>query len=694
MAPTENPSGPAVGGSAAPSPGTTYLPHLDGLRTVAVYLVVVFHAGIGRFSGGFIGVDVFFVLSGYLVTRVLLSDLSRHGSIDLSRFYARRIRRLLPASALLLAATAVAYPVLIASGGAAEVSGSLQASALYYANWSLIAQASDYFAPAVEQSPVLHFWSLAVEEQFYIIWPLCFGGLHLVTRRSGGAQLPMIRLAVAGGAALSVGTALWVTRTDEATAYYGTHTRAYQLLAGVLLALSPGVVDRVRRWGGRGRILGLADGCGLLALVLVATRHLDAPDVQRGVITTVLTVGLLVTLEAGGDGLVKRGLSTAPMVYLGRISYGTYLWHWLIVLVLLNEFDLSGVGVAAFTIVVATGIASLSYQLLEMPIRSWKRLDGRGPAVVVVGLVISATLGFVVLPRLLAAGERSTETRALVGEDPASSASLTVDEIDWRFASGDAVPFSSCANDGPEACVVRRGSGPSVLLLGDSHALALSPMVGKLAEERDLSFALVTSPGCPWAEGLVDQDPRAGGCADRRAEWYTKIVPALDPDLVILAGRPLDDPSNPVSLADVDAGELRAGTEAWSTAVARRSEATVDLLVGQGRTVLILEPIPVAPEGMEVPTCLSRAETIEECRFVTHTDPTAAERAFRTLDGGSPDVVSADLDRLVCPYLPICDPTVGRVVVFRDDIHLTKTFAESLADPFGELLDRAGLLSG
>ena len=174
-------------------------PALDGLRAVAVYLVVAFHAGIGRFDGGFIGVDVFFVLSGFLITRLLIVEHDDRGSIDLVGFYARRARRLLPAAWTAIVATAAVYVLVATPFEREEVVRDARSSVFYVANWNFIDRSQDYFAESVSSSPFLHLWSLAVEEQFYVIWPLCVLGLVALRRRSSlGSTGLVVALTLAG----------------------------------------------------------------------------------------------------------------------------------------------------------------------------------------------------------------------------------------------------------------------------------------------------------------------------------------------------------------------------------------------------------------------------------------------------------------------------------------------------------------
>ncbi len=263
--------------TTAPDPlGRGYRPHLDGLRALAVYLVVAFHAGVGRASGGFVGVDVFFVLSGYLVTGLLIRDLDGPDRrVRFGRFYSRRVRRLLPAAAVNLVVTAIVFGAVAAPVELADAQRAIRAAALYVANWHFISQSADYFAVDVESSPVAHYWSLSVEEQFYVVWPVLLAGIYALARRRRGSERRVVQGAIALGALGSFVLARSLAGPDISRAYQGTDTRAYQLLAGALLAVTPGIVGphrsvarRVgaacggRRAGGGGGRAGVEPGGG------------------------------------------------------------------------------------------------------------------------------------------------------------------------------------------------------------------------------------------------------------------------------------------------------------------------------------------------------------------------------------------------------------------------------------------------
>jgi peptidoglycan/LPS O-acetylase OafA/YrhL len=655
--------------SAPPvAPAAQHRPQLDGVRAVAVYLVVLYHAGLGALEGGFVGVDVFFVLSGYLVTQLLLRDLATHGRIRLRRFYARRYRRLLPAAFVVLMVTAAVLTVVAAAADVANARGGFQASFLYVANWHFIQQAADYFAADVESNPVLHFWSLAVEEQFYLLWPLLLGGLHLVVRRAGARQ-PWIRAAVLAGAVASAGAALHVGSSDLARAYYGTDTRAYQLLAGAVVALTPSLVGRVAASSVAARGLAVA---ALAATVVLATSLVDLDAIERGVGVALATTALIVAIEGPtAGGTVVRALSHRFVAYLGRISYGTYLWHWPLIVLLGYEVELSPVALAALACAGSTALAAASFHLLEHPVRRSRALDLRPRLVIGAGLALSVVSGVALAPAVL---------------DTKESGPI---EVDWRAAERDRPPLPECTSEAPEGCTVVHGSGRHVLLLGDSNARMLIPTFTEIAQRDDLSLSIAAAPLCPWIRGVFFL--RGGDtCQKLKQFWFDELIGRIDPDVIVLALRPMDDPAFPVGFFSPD-GRFDFGDPGYDAALADGARRTIATLRADGRRVVVVEPVPIAAKEDDPLICLSSAEDLADCEYRANAEPTPLELALRDVADGA-GTWTLDLDRLVCPRLPACDPVVDDLVVKRDSNHLTGTFAAHLADAVADLLEDDAVL--
>ena len=655
---------------SAPVPAPpSHRPHLDGLRTFAVYAVVLFHAGLASFDGGYLGVDVFFVLSGYLVTQTLLRDVDRHGGIRFRRFYARRVRRLLPASVVVLVATAIVYRSVAAPGQAEAAVRSFQASFLYVANWYFIRASTGYFGASVAESPLLHFWSLAVEEQFYLVWPILLAAVLALAGRARRARA--VSVGVVGAlAAGSLALALALQGAHPDRAYFGTDARAYQLLAGALLALAPRVAQRLGERSTRGaQVLGAV---ALVGLVLLATSWWGIGPIGRGVAATVLTLALIAALDSEAGGPIARALSLEPIAYLGRISYGTYLWHWPVIVVLVTVWAPSPPLLAGITAGVATGLAALSARLLEQPIRRSPFLDPRARAVVAAGLATSLVGALLVAPAIL---DRPADASRTV---TASTLGFTPVPDDLHLDAVAAARFGrtvTCIHDEPSACTVVRGSGPHVLLMGDSNAQMLVPAFEAMARREDLTLSLEVTGGCPWQRGFYAMSTEIRErCVRHKEDAYRRVIPALEPDLVVL----------------VNVGRSTKTASLAETAAATRR--SLDELRAPGRTLVLVEPVVQGPIHPQPLRCLQRAEHLEDCRYVVDTDPSPVDRLYRTEARRRDDVEVANLDRLVCPYLPICDPVVdGRVVRF-DYQHLATAYSRSLGDELDAYFRAADLL--
>jgi peptidoglycan/LPS O-acetylase OafA/YrhL len=667
-----------------------YRPHLDGLRALAVYLVVLFHAGSKPFSGGYVGVDIFFVLSGYLVTQLLIRDFTATGSIRFGRFYSRRFRRLLPAAFVTLIVTALVYAAIASPAEVADAAGSFKAAFLYSTNWYFIHQATGYFGANLATNPVLHFWSLAVEEQFYLVWPLALAGLFALTRNSGrDRQLRTIQIVVGVGALVSVMWALSLKSSSPDHAYYGMDARAYELLAGALIALLPALAssaERARRW------MTAASVAGAGAIVLLASSwiHLDA--IERAIAVTVATCVVIVALEAAAGGAVKRVLSSRSVVYLGRISYGTYLWHWLVILVVVRTFHISTIATIGIAFLVATALASLSYELLEHPVRISPLLDRHRRIVIATGLAISVISAVVLIPAIVSPDHAKTP----VAQASTTGGTPVPANLDWQDAKKGGGPFITCLDKPVSNCTVVRGTGPSVLLMGDSHAWMMIPAFTEIARKEHLTLSVSVRGGCPWQRDLyvfpitVDgKTLRREDCEAQKNDTYARVIPQLKPDLIVVMHVTHESKAQTPFLGP-DGRVMRQGSPAalrWIETTTTRSLAA---LRARGRKVLIIEPIPVAP--FDPLACISQAKVLEECRYVVSKQPDALERFYRQAAKHDNDVWAANFDRLVCPYLPICDPLVNGEIVKFDATHLTATFSASLGPSIDAYLKDSGLI--
>jgi peptidoglycan/LPS O-acetylase OafA/YrhL len=679
--------GERVGG--AESVAATYRPHLDGLRAVAVYLVVLFHSRSSWFSGGFIGVDVFFVLSGFLVTQLLLRDILGGGRIRLGRFYSRRFRRLLPAAFVVLIVTACVYAAIASPVDQIDALGAFKAAFLYSTNWYFVHQSTAYFGADTATNPVLHFWSLAVEEQFYLLWPLTLTAAFAFTRRMDRArQLRVIATVVGIGMLASAIFALSLKSSDPNRAYYGTDTRAYELLAGALIALVPAIVEKARQ---RRNAMRAATAVSLIALGVLASSWIDFDAIERGIAVTIATVVLIVALEAADGGPVNRLLSTRTMTYLGKISYGTYLWHWLVILVLLKTFHPNTLATVGITFLVATGLASFSFDAMEHPIRASKRLDRyRGP-VIALGLTITVVGALVLVPAIL---EDPHSGQASAAGAPTTGATPVPAGLDWRAVKSENRTAPNCDQKPLTKCTVVRGTGKTVALIGDSHAQMLMAPFTEIAKAENWTLVVLIRNACPWQDGLW----RFGSverrrCLEWKADIRNRIIPQINPDVVVLVHAPMDREGRSGQHLGGPDGRLATGSPAAEKAIESATDQTVRRLSAHS-DVVIIEPIPQAPKDFDPLGCLSTARFLDQCRFVASARPSPTELHYRALARSSKHVFDLDIDRLACPYLPICDPMVDGKIVWRDLSHLSIAYTRTLADPIRELLTADGIGSG
>jgi peptidoglycan/LPS O-acetylase OafA/YrhL len=659
-----------MAGSARPGPVPErgFRRDIEGLRGLAILLVVAYHAGIPGFSGGYTGVDVFFVLSGYLITGLLMDEIRSTGRVRFAAFYARRARRLLPAAFTVLIATLLVGRVFYPPVDHRELANTALSTALYVSNLYFARSATDYLAEA-DANPLLHTWSLAVEEQFYLFWPalvlLGFAGLRSRIR----PDRLLWTMVVMGG--LSFALCVWLTRSSQPLAFFLLPTRAWEFAIGALARMAPSAAS-LDSWKTRGLAW-----LGVLA-VLFAGMRFDADTAFPGAAAMIPVAGTALVLASGAINAQAgpfRVLSSSPMQWIGRLSYSWYLWHWPVLIYAHWFRALEGTLPSAGMAVVALGLAALTHVLVENPIRFNRRLAARpwlslgGAAVLTLIGAGAAGLTRVVGARQAVAPDQIIYTEAR--------------ELPPIYADG-----CHLSNFGElvQACEYgSAGSAGSIVLFGDSHAAQWFPPLEQLAQQHQLKLVSLTKSACPAAD--VDLENQQLGrvyteCMHWRRLAVQRILELRPVAVVISQFSGYIAIPGTSSRWTTSAEEWRAGLE--------RTLATFD---SAGiRTVTIADtPFP----GFDVPSCLARSAWSpmlhrNRCGFQRMTSRLElAHEIDRSVAGAHANRRFVDLTDTICEA-EACNPQADGIVRYRDAHHLTTRFAIRLAPLLsGAILDSA-----
>ncbi len=412
------PSAPNRPSHARPSAtGRERITALDGIRAVALLIIMGYHFGVGWLQGGFFSLDIFYVLSGYLITGLLLGEYRRRGRITLSAFWLRRARRLLPALLIVLVAVTLLVRFVEPAGLYPDFRMSALSALFYFSNWWQIAASGSYFVITGPVYPLTHTWSLAVEEQFYLVWPLVVLGVMTLARSFTRGIRVLLALSAAGAVASAVEMALlYHPRVDTTRLYFGTDTHAQSILVGGTLACVMTMVQMHRgeegmapraashRWRGLLTVLGLAGLAGTFALTYLLEGTSDPGFVYRGgfFLSALSAAALIIGAVCVPGGPIAKGLSLRPLVWLGTISYGAYLWHYPVFIVVdPARTGLSGIGLLAARFAATVTLAAASYYLVERPVMEgtfWRSLRAVGPAVALMGATVAVIIVGTVVP--------------------------------------------------------------------------------------------------------------------------------------------------------------------------------------------------------------------------------------------------------------------------------------------------------
>ena len=393
---------------------------------------------------------------------------------------------------------------------------------------------------------------------------------------------------------------------------------------------------------------------------------------------------------------MKRILSTPTAVYLGKISYGTYLWHWLVIVVLVRTFHTSVLSTIGITALIATGLASLSFAVLEHPIRTSGLLDRHRRTVITAGLTVSALSALALIPAIVnpaSAAAPAARSSATVGFTPVPATPS------WRDAKKGVYFLINCFNRPASKCTIVHGTGPSILLMGDSHAWMLIPTFVAIARAENLTLSVSVKGVCPWQQDLYVHPTgdigSKGPCKAEKDDLYNRVIPALHPDVIVTMNLGYEDPALGLEgFLGPDGKVMTPGTAAYTNWIDTTTTRSLAKLRVDAKRVALIEPIPMAPAAFDPLACLSQAKVLEACRYVARATPDPLELFYRSLAKTDHDVFDLDIDREVCPYLPICDPIVNDQIVKWDRTHLTAKFATSIAPDVDAYLKRSGVLPG
>ncbi|MGZ6913113.1 MAG: acyltransferase family protein [Acidimicrobiia bacterium] len=638
---------PATG----PARSLRYVPALDGMRAIAVLAVVAYHLGYGWARGGFLGVDTFFVLSGYLITSLLLLEWKGTLGISLGAFWGRRARRLLPALLLLLTGVAIAAVWFIPAVDLDRLRSDAIAALFYVANWRFIASGQSYFDLFAAPSPLRHLWSLAIEEQFYLIWPLVVVATFRAARNARRALVVTCLVGIAVSVAVMATT---YVAGDPSRAYYGTDARLHTILVGCLLAVVLGGSWTATRRAARPvDVLGLL-GLGAIVVAFWRVSELDSALYHGGTLLFALAVVPVVLAAVGAPGgLLSAVLSIGWLRWIGRLSYGIYLWHWPLIVWLtpdrtgLHGLVLDGVRVGATFV-----LASLSFYLVEQPIRHARfttplRRVGAVAAVGVVALsLLAATAGSESLPGFVANGRGR-------GPCPPSEAKPRPDAQD---------------GSGTHRPPVRR----HLLLVGDSAACSLTSALATVGAAKGYEVTDGSVIACGVVADEVAPIPygpkESFKCHDIVTDVEHRAFTRSRPDLVVWTSvwetYPLEQ----------DGAALVVGSPRWRSELLARMDARFRILGASGAHLVLLAQPP--PSSVVNPNSGNRIQ-----RGLKDALP------FRELDGVYREfarrhpgrVTVLDLNPLVCRNTIPCPDTVSGVRTRFDGTHYTTEGAMRVA---------------
>jgi peptidoglycan/LPS O-acetylase OafA/YrhL len=628
-----------------------YRQDLQGVRAIAVFAVVLYHAGFAWTPGGYVGVDMFFVLSGFFITGKLLREVNRTGRVDLVLFWTQRAKRLLPNAAVTLLFVLISAAVLLPSYRREAIASDVVSAALFFSNYHFAESAVDYFTANDPESPMLHFWSLSVEEQFYFVWPMLLAVTVLLLPARRTVAMGLLALIFAGSFAHS----LQALGDSQPAAFFRTENRVWQLAAGGLLAANFELLMRLPR--NTLASLGWVGAAAIAGAIAIFSDDLRYP----GGWALIPTFGSLAVILGAGPSLrLRQALSCTPLVWLGYRSYSLYLWHWPLLALAAEACPQ-----VPKTAIVLAGllIASVSYAAVERPLHYGKvsRIAIVGSAVGCLATLLAIAHVVKRLPQPTAVAARSAEVKRASQDDSALYQN-------GCHRSYDQTDHASCVFG-------TRGAAHRVVLFGDSHAAQWFEPLRKAATAEGWELRASTKTSCPFISTTIWY-PKRKVVYDECTTWREGILSQLEatkPDLVVLAS--LSDYSGWLFNRKVIVGSGSA--DAW----VEGALATIDRLQAAGIKVALISDNPHMYKSYR--SCLSSSDG--PCARDRSDALGYAVRESRLIEERRPSVRLLDFTDQFCGQ-DSCPARRAGVVIYRDEHHLTSSFASTFAPAFGALL--------
>lgn len=669
---------------------------IQGLRAIAVGIVLLYHSGAEWLPGGFVGVDVFFVISGFLITGGIVRELRRDGRLSIRGFYVRRVARILPAATAVIAAVVAMTFLLLPQSRWAQIGADALGSSLYYVNWLFASSSLDYLARDQEPSPFQHFWSLAVEEQFYLFWPALLAFVTLLSLKFNFRLQKSLLLAAAVVAIPSLAWSIYYTGTTPGAAYFTTTTRIWELAIGAGFAIMAGRGFRAPQ--ALSAALGWVGLAAILYSAATFTGSLPFPS-----FTALLpTVGAALVIWAGptagrfGPGLV---LGTTPMVKIGALSYSLYLWHWPLIVIAGALLGTLSPAMGLLVIAVSVFPAWLSFRFIERPAQTailerhgdLSRL-GTGAIMTLAGAAMSVVLLVSVVPAppvstvtFKPQTATGTEAKPAGAEVLARGGALTFGDkfpsiVPAAVNAKDDVPIvnrNGCMSniDATEAKVCSFGdlsADKSVALVGDSHAAMMVPAFDAWGRGEKVRVDTYTKGACPFVAGEVENSGKAYAACTQWVKNVTQQIRDTKPQAVI----------STMSRYRVINGSVLSFEDSKQPLASMLAKALQPIHDAGVKTV-VLRDSP-RPE-VNIPDCVSKNESeLSKCALPL-SDVLWADGSDVRAAENSTTIKLVDLTNAFCSDR--CPAVIEGILVYRDNNHLTATYAATLHEHLGKALN-------